>query len=479
MRNSFLGARTGALQVFFSASALITLGACGGGGEAVVSESPTPAMIRGTFVDSPVQGLGISYVLDGQRFVLFTDENGDFVVPEGAVLTFFLGDVVLGKAAAADLMTPVDLVDGAIDAGDLRVMRIARLLQSLDVDDDPANGIVLTIDGSADALGVLYDLEDRDVLTGAEHKVVEFDVFDSYFGVTDLGAELATPLSEKLLALHGKTTVVANSDAEEHLVSSLVSRFAGSYMAEVPMNQGSSFLLGLDLDGADTPDVAATLDFTVDRTGAISGLFVVDDRSAFGEPMTRFQLVGQVFENGTLSIEASGIFSLQGKIDGESVRMQLSYGGIYRMIVNGFEVDPGFGFSLKSLQQGFADVFGQRVVSGPLVVANELQLAELGEIEVPSIDGARPFVMTVAPDGHVVVDDDAPEDMGVSAALITRLDAERVDLVGHAYLESEEGGGFVSVAFVISIDEAGLSVQGSSAQDVVDLTLLYYALALD
>ena len=48
-------------------------------------------MIRGAFVDAPVEGLGVSYVLYGQRFVLFTVEYGEFVVPDCAELTFFVG----------------------------------------------------------------------------------------------------------------------------------------------------------------------------------------------------------------------------------------------------------------------------------------------------------------------------------------------------------------------------------------------------
>ena len=85
---------------------------------------------KGLFIDSAVEGL--SYITgDSQSF---TDAEGAFRYEEGALVSFYIGDIRLGRSARGDtVVTPLNLVsNGTID--DDEVLNIARFLQSLDVD---------------------------------------------------------------------------------------------------------------------------------------------------------------------------------------------------------------------------------------------------------------------------------------------------------------------------------------------------------
>ena len=125
---------------------LITVG-CGGGGGGISG----PALANGVFVDSPVEGMDYD---TGSEFGL-TGLSGRFNYREGEIITFSIGDVILGQAAGKDMLNPIDLVPGAADETDSTVTNICRLLQSLDQDGNLQNGIQITaqirdeIDGRA------------------------------------------------------------------------------------------------------------------------------------------------------------------------------------------------------------------------------------------------------------------------------------------------------------------------------------------
>lgn len=94
---------------------------------------------NGIFLDSPVEGLSYSTAtLDG-----LTDADGTFQYKFNETVTFSLCGVVLGSATGADLITPVDLVDGGTTENQT-VINIACLLQSLDADGNNNNGIQIT-----------------------------------------------------------------------------------------------------------------------------------------------------------------------------------------------------------------------------------------------------------------------------------------------------------------------------------------------
>jgi hypothetical protein len=114
-------------------------GGSGGGGQRADS--------TGFFIDSPVSGL--SYQTSGGRSGV-TGPDGSYSYVEGETVTFFIGAVVFPTIEAGPRITPFT-VFGTSDATDPRVVNLARLLQTLDTDGDPANGITISPSATAAA----------------------------------------------------------------------------------------------------------------------------------------------------------------------------------------------------------------------------------------------------------------------------------------------------------------------------------------
>lgn len=95
---------------------------------------------RGQFVDSAVSGL--FYKTGSQEG--FTDHNGYFdYLPEETV-SFAIGNIQLGSAEASSIVTPLDLSPSIDDGLNDAAVNILRLLQTLDEDGDPSNGISIS-----------------------------------------------------------------------------------------------------------------------------------------------------------------------------------------------------------------------------------------------------------------------------------------------------------------------------------------------
>ncbi|MCP4577727.1 MAG: beta-lactamase family protein [Deltaproteobacteria bacterium] len=103
------------------------------------SDTNTSNVSKGVFLDSAVEGLTYESHHSG-----ITDSNGTFKYFAGDKVSFYIADVLLGQTSAKDRITPVDLVHGAVDETDPTATNICRLLQSLDVDGNPDNGIRIT-----------------------------------------------------------------------------------------------------------------------------------------------------------------------------------------------------------------------------------------------------------------------------------------------------------------------------------------------
>ena len=108
----------------------------------------------GVFVDSPVEGL--AYYTSTQSGI--TNDKGQFQYVEGEYVGFSIGAVKLGRAKGSEVITPFDLVgsnpitneariSATLKSTDVtsfdRAINIATLLQALDRDGDPTNGIEL------------------------------------------------------------------------------------------------------------------------------------------------------------------------------------------------------------------------------------------------------------------------------------------------------------------------------------------------
>jgi len=130
-------------------SLILVVVGCGGGG----GSTGGPVLTNGVFVDSPVEGLDYE---TGSEFGL-TGLSGGFNYREGEMITFSIGDVILGQAAGKYMLTPIDLVQGAADETDSTVTNICRLLQSLDQDGNLQNGIQITAQIRAEVDGRAID----------------------------------------------------------------------------------------------------------------------------------------------------------------------------------------------------------------------------------------------------------------------------------------------------------------------------------
>jgi len=136
--------RSNCLSILFLLTLILTISilpiGCGGGGGNGDNNDVNPTASEGVFLDSPVAG--IDYKTATQSGV--TDENGIFQYITGEIVTFSIGNLELGSAIGQSILTPIDLVSGAIDESDSTVTNICKLIQALDEDGNLSNGINIT-----------------------------------------------------------------------------------------------------------------------------------------------------------------------------------------------------------------------------------------------------------------------------------------------------------------------------------------------
>jgi hypothetical protein len=128
----------------FAASLLLV--GCGGGS----SDDTAVATSTGYLVDSPVANVDYDCIADND-YNKTTATDGRFTCRNMAQVRFRIGELVLGELTslpADGYVFPQDLVGVARDTGigNEKVIAMARLLQSLDTDGDPTNGITIRQD---------------------------------------------------------------------------------------------------------------------------------------------------------------------------------------------------------------------------------------------------------------------------------------------------------------------------------------------
>lgn len=127
--------------------------ACGGGSSD--SDKRNNLVQTGVFVDSAVAG--IRYETETQQGT--TNAAGQFQYRNNENINFYLGGISFPSAFAQSVMTPLTLV-GTADPTNSFVVGIARLLQSLDDDGNPGNGIVISASTAAAAAGYSINFSD-------------------------------------------------------------------------------------------------------------------------------------------------------------------------------------------------------------------------------------------------------------------------------------------------------------------------------
>lgn len=180
---------------------LVFLASCGGSSNNNSIEDPvnSVATAEGVFIDSPVEGLNyVSGSIEGT-----TDANGVFTYEVGEEITFSVGDIVIGSATGAATLTPLSLVDDALDETDPTVVNIATFLQTLDDDGDPENGITITEMQHTEATSLTINFE--------------LSIFDfEYDADVQTAVSLLTSVSYA-----GARALISADDALAHLQGSL------------------------------------------------------------------------------------------------------------------------------------------------------------------------------------------------------------------------------------------------------------------
>ncbi len=119
------------------------LSACGGGGDGAASTAvPTSGATASTgiFVDSPVSGISYTTATQSGK----TSVKGEFLYLPGENVTFSIGSIQLPAVLASAMVTPLDIAQSP-DINHQVVSNILVLLQSLDEDGNPANGISIPV----------------------------------------------------------------------------------------------------------------------------------------------------------------------------------------------------------------------------------------------------------------------------------------------------------------------------------------------
>lgn len=236
------------------AGTALLLSACGGSSSSSKKDTQTPSngLSTGVLSDSPVDG--VTYSINGVEKGV-TANGGEFQYTLGDKVTFSLGALTLGEYTpkiAGEVVTPIELTSAIQDETDRgnTVTNLLILLQSLDSDGDPANGI---------------SISPETIASFADEQAVQSLSLNS--DSSDFSDAVTNVLPE------GKTAVRAN-DAKAHFEQQYFNNLAGVYYFD---NYGSVLRINNDGDYL----VGQFIDDDEEAFGVEYGTFHLDDRIGF------------------------------------------------------------------------------------------------------------------------------------------------------------------------------------------------------
>lgn len=185
----------------------VGLASCGGGDSSggsgadeasTVNRTMPTGAATGVLMNSPVSGVSYN-ASSGKKGI--TNEAGHFDFNYGDTVEFKLGGLTLGKVNGAPVVTPIDLAEG----NDKKLANLLVLLQSLDADGDPSNGIVITaaaasavsnsikLNSDPEVFAASSELQSILDTAGIEHAAKTVEEASEHFmvsGVTTLGTQI-------------------------------------------------------------------------------------------------------------------------------------------------------------------------------------------------------------------------------------------------------------------------------------------------
>lgn len=126
-------------RLFFLLACSLILHGCGGGDEPANDVDLGPIQ-TGIIVDSHISGIQYE---TSSGLAGTTNANGEFEYHLGDDVTFSLASLLLPSVVADKFITPLDIFN-SVDVNDHQVVNFIRLVQSLDSDGDPTNGIQIS-----------------------------------------------------------------------------------------------------------------------------------------------------------------------------------------------------------------------------------------------------------------------------------------------------------------------------------------------
>lgn len=159
------------------------------------SVASSAVALTGLFIDSAVAG--IHYQTTPGGFSGKTSSGGEYEYAAGDTVVFSIGDLKFPAVMAKDIVTPLDIANST-DPENQIALNIAALLQSLDTDGDPDNGISIDYEtAAAGAQALNFDQT--------------YEAFAALPAVTSLVADSGSSV----------TALVSKSSALTHLQTSL------------------------------------------------------------------------------------------------------------------------------------------------------------------------------------------------------------------------------------------------------------------
>lgn len=270
-------------------SAAFALTGCLDDDNSGTSAASGASAVSGTLLDAAVEGVAYTATPSGKSGT--TTASGAFDCQSGDTVSFKIGGIVLGSAVCAAQITPLSLAGIAAWTGsDDKVNNRLLFLQSLDEDDDPANGIRIVGAVASSLAGKTLDFS-KSASTFDTDLAALLPSIDDKFGKlykdrtpNDSRRQLAKDHFEGTLATtlgQGNTTTISQSTAGGDVSVSkyTLTADAGLY---IPY-EGSNAAAKKDFAGGFFPAVGSGLAYKGKAANGNLEFYAITDRGPNGD----------------------------------------------------------------------------------------------------------------------------------------------------------------------------------------------------